>query len=90
MPAFPGSTQKSITRTPFVCVLLKRFPQGGRRSRHGSSRAGQPRRTSSSVDWASSKEKVSSAKVDEAAPQSLEEIVAEVSKSVGLRDRREQ
>jgi predicted PurR-regulated permease PerM len=34
--------------------------------------------------------KVSSAKVDEAAPQSLEEIVAEVSKSVGLRDRREQ
>ena len=28
--------------------------------------------------------------VDGAAPQSLEEIVAEVSKSVGLRDRREQ
>jgi hypothetical protein len=34
--------------------------------------------------------KVSSAKADEAAPQSLEEIVAEVSKSVGMRDRREQ
>lgn len=35
-------------------------------------------------------EGTSSDKVDEAAPQSLEEIVAEVSKSVGLRDRREQ
>ncbi|HJY08363.1 MAG TPA: AI-2E family transporter [Bryobacteraceae bacterium] len=35
-------------------------------------------------------EGTNSAKVDEAAPQSLEEIVAEVSKSVGLRDRREQ
>ena len=34
--------------------------------------------------------KDSSAKLDEAAPQSLEEIVAEVSKSLGLRDRREQ
>ena len=34
-------------------------------------------------------EGTSSDKVDEAAPQSLEEIVAEVSKSVGLRDRRE-
>ena len=34
--------------------------------------------------------KVSSAKADEAAPQSLEEIVAKVSKSVGMRDRREQ
>ena len=33
--------------------------------------------------------KVSSAKVDEAAPQTLEEIVAEVSESVGSRDRRE-
>ena len=89
MPAFPGSTQKSITRTPFVCVLLKRCPQGGRRSRHGSSRAGQPRRTSSSVNWARPKERFLD-KVDEAAPQSLEEIVAEVSKSVGLKDRKEQ
>ena len=35
-------------------------------------------------------EKGSFAKVDEAAPQSLEEIVGEVSKSVGLRDRKEQ
>jgi hypothetical protein len=52
-----GSTQKSITRTRSVSVLLKRYPQGERRSRHGSSRAGQPRRTSSSVDWATPKER---------------------------------